>query len=79
MRTAKECLQQARHAEQLAAKAIDAHSKAVLLDIARGWRQLVEKDAGLAERTANYEALKNPPVAVDDPRALRTEAAKPQI
>ena len=71
MRTAKECLQQARHAEQLAAKAMDANSKAVLLDIARGWRQLIEKDAGLAE--------KDPPVAIDDPRALRKEAAKPEI
>ena len=58
MRTANECLRQAEHAEQLAGNATDASSKNILLEIARGGRELAAKDAGLAERTANYDDLK---------------------
>ena len=76
MRTANECLHQAKHAEQLAAKATDANAKAVLLDIARGWRELAEKDAGLVDRTTNYDAAKDPPAAEADAWTLRKEAAK---
>jgi hypothetical protein len=79
MRTANECLQQAKHAEQLATKATDVNSKAVLLDIARGWRELAEKDVGLVERAANYDAAKDPPAADADARTLRKEAVKPEI
>ena len=60
MRTAEECLQQAGRAEALAANATDTRSKVILLDIARGWRELAEKDAGLAERTARYDELNRP-------------------
>lgn len=60
MRTAEECLQQAGHAEALAAKATDTRSKSILLDIARGWRELAEKDAGLAARTVRHVELNRP-------------------
>jgi hypothetical protein len=52
MRTAKECLQQAEHAEQLALKASDPRSKALLLDIAHRWRELIGKDADTLERSS---------------------------
>jgi hypothetical protein len=65
MRTAKECLRQAEHAEKLALKTSDSHSKAILLEIAQNWRELIGKDSGLAERTANYREIQG---SADDGR-----------